>query len=368
MVDLLSKQLQLFGFETLSKSWHATPHHAVPPLATVFIPDETHGDAEDLNYIANIRSHYPTSQLIYLAKVAHIEPIVALMRAGIDITLPNTGQVSAVINCVLNLIQTQEKSNSRALIVEDSITALAAIKRILTEHGIESHAITDPSELFKVLASYQPDLILMDIHMPRFSGVEATRVLRQMAQYHTIPIVYLSAEYEVGMQVEALRLGGDQFLIKPANPVLLTAIVKTKIERSNEMQRSTTMDGLRGLLNHASAKLKNLLEQISGEQTLSMVMIDIDRFKSINDTYGHPVGDQVIQHIAWLLKGHFRPYDMIGRYGGEEFIVALPDTNAAQALQIINRIRETFATLPHPHAQGALLASFSAGIATYNAW
>jgi diguanylate cyclase (GGDEF)-like protein len=96
-------------------------------------------------------------------------------------------------------------------------------------------------------------------------------------------------------------------------------------------------------------------------------MIDIDRFKSVNDTYGHPVGDQVIRSLAWLLKGRLRSTDMIGRYGGEEFIVATPDVDIDRAYAVIDQIRAHFANLPHAHTEGVLRVTFSAGIAAYPA-
>jgi diguanylate cyclase (GGDEF)-like protein len=99
--------------------------------------------------------------------------------------------------------------------------------------------------------------------------------------------------------------------------------------------------------------------------TLTVAMIDIDHFKSINDTYGHPVGDQVIRGLAWLLKGRLRSIDLIGRYGGEEFMIALPDISQEQAHSVIDRIRLDFSALPHAHPGGALYATFSAGVAAY---
>ena len=94
-------------------------------------------------------------------------------------------------------------------------------------------------------------------------------------------------------------------------------------------------------------------------------MIDIDHFKAINDTYGHPVGDQVIRALAWLLKGRLRSSDLIGRYGGEEFLIALPGVSLEQAITVIDRIRSDFAALPHAHPGGALHATFSAGVASF---
>ena len=121
------------------------------------------------------------------------------------------------------------------------------------------------------------------------------------------------------------------------------------------------------MLNHTAAKsqLKAMVERTTPAAQLTVVMIDIDHFKSINDTYGHPVGDQVIRGLAWLLKGRLRASDLIGRYGGEEFLVALPDVSPDKAREVIDRIREDFASLPHAHPSGALFATFSAGVACY---
>ena len=111
--------------------------------------------------------------------------------------------------------------------------------------------------------------------------------------------------------------------------------------------------------------LKGMIGKVGSQKGLTVVMIDIDHFKSVNDAYGHPVGDQVIRGIAWLLKGRLRSSDIIGRYGGEEFLVALPDVTPEQARIVIDRIREDFSSLPHAHAGGALFCTFSAGIASY---
>ncbi|CAN5295265.1 PleD family two-component system response regulator [soil metagenome] len=369
IADALSKQLNFFGFRVIELGWDCSRPPEDMPLAVLFIPAGEATRPEEFDCITAIRSSCPASQLFYLGVQSAIEVVVALMRVGIDVTIPAEEQPSMVLNRILDLVQTNEQEQYKVLVVEDSKVAVALIQRTLAQHGIDSHAIHDPGGLLDVLESYRPDLILMDMYMPRFNGVEATRVLRQMAIYSSLPIVYLSGEADVSMQVEALRLGGDQFLIKPFNPVLLAAVVKTKIERFRETQRSTRLDGLTGLLNHTAAKsrLKAILAQLGADETLTVAMIDIERFKSVNDTYGHPVGDQVIRGLAWLLKGRLRSIDLIGRYGGEEFLIALPGVTPEQAHSVIDRIREDFSALPHPHKGGTLFASFSAGTASYPA-
>lgn len=366
LADALKQQMSFFGFRTRELSWGGQYPADDIPLAVIFIPSES-SSANEHAYIATIRAHCSASQLIYFGAPRGIEAVVALMRSGLDITIPQEDGMSMLLNCILDLVQNDEPGKFRVLVVEDSRVAVTLIQRTLAEHGLDSRAILDPGNLLEELESYRPDLILMDMHMPRFNGIEATRVLRQIAAYKSLPIIYLSAEADIGMQVEALRLGGDQFLIKPFNPVLLTAVIKTKIDRFRETQRSTRVDGLTGLLNHTAAKsqLKAMAERVNPNGGLTVAMIDIDHFKSINDTYGHPVGDQVIRSLAWLLKGRLRSSDLIGRYGGEEFLLALPDVSPDKAVQVIDHIRKDFASLPHAHSMGTLFSSFSAGVASW---
>jgi diguanylate cyclase (GGDEF)-like protein len=216
------------------------------------------------------------------------------------------------------------------------------------------------------LVKFQPDLVLMDMYMPGCTGVEVTRVIRQHEEFLSTPVVYLSADTSVALQVDALRLGGDHFLTKPFNPVILNAVVNSKIERYRVLRRSMFLDSLTGLLNHTSSKqrLGVAVAQAQEEDSpLCVAMIDIDHFKRVNDTHGHPVGDQVIRSVAWLLKQRLRQSDVVGRYGGEEFLVILPQANAERARQLLDRIRLDFSHFRHALQSVTFSCTFSCGIA-----
>jgi diguanylate cyclase (GGDEF)-like protein len=363
----LKTQLSFFGFKIEIVAWEDQPAINNTPLAVIFMGVNVDATEQQLAVIAHLHQQFFSSQMLYLGEPLKPESIVKLMRAGVDATIPIKNHSTMVLSRILDLVQTAPQEKSHVLVVEDSRVALASIERTLAQYDIDTFSINSPDKLFDALEVYRPDLILMDMHMPKFNGVEATRVLRQTEAYATIPIVYLSADSEVSMQVEALRLGGDQFLMKPFNPVLLAAVVEAKISRFREMQRSTQMDGLTGLLNHASSKTKlaAMLRDLPLGQEMAIVMLDIDHFKSINDAYGHPVGDLVIRTLAYLLKGRLRSIDLIGRYGGEEYIIGLPGVDASQAAVIIDKIRQDFARFTHHYAGGVIHATFSAGTASY---
>lgn len=364
----LAEQLAFYGFRVNRYRWGMILPQGETPFAVIFLPASDSGTADNvgrvcLEQVARVRERCPVSQLFYVGVTRSLDSMVALMRAGIDFTVQSDEKMAALLSRILDMVQIREQERYRVLIVEDSKVAVAQIRKALTNHGIDTHAISAPTKILDAMDQYQPDLVLMDMHMPTCNGVEATRVLRQLPNYQAMPIVYLSGETSVGLQVEALRLGGDQFITKPFNPVLLAAILKTTIERHHEMRRASRHDGLTGLLNHTAAKTELDAWISSGATGVCVAMIDIDRFKAINDTYGHPVGDQVIRSLGWLLKGRLRVTDIVGRYGGEEFIVAARETKVEEMRAVLERIRTAFATLPHAHPGGVLRGTFSAGLA-----
>lgn len=365
----LSEQLTFFGFASDCIQWHEQPAANEPLLAIVFIPDSEGSPypASNIDSIAQLRGKYPTSFFYCVSVPTNLECIVELQRAGADACVPMGNKVSDVISRILDLVATTEQEVHRVLIVEDSATAIAYIQRSLTQHGIDSRAIRDPRLILEAAVGYHPDAILMDMYMPYCTGVEVTKALRQVPEYQALPVIYLSSETDIAQQVEALRLGGDQFLSKPANPIVLASVVKTKIKRYREMLHAGQHDSLTGLFNHSASKIEieRMLYAASAERPLVIAMLDIDRFKSINDNYGHPVGDQVIRSIAWLLRGRLRNSDLVGRYGGEEFILALPGIGIDRACELIDKVREDFSTMPHAHSLGSLRATFSCGVATF---
>jgi len=363
----LREQLSFYGFRVVESGWDDELPQREPPFAIIFVPHDEQVSEGQLALIKRARTCCPATQLFYVGVPRELDVMVTLMRAGIDVTVLREEQAANLLSRILDFIQTREQESFKVLVVEDSRVAVAQIQRALNQHNIHCEVITDPSGLLATLEAYRPDLVLMDMYMPHCNGVEATRVLRQLPAYQSLPIVYLSSETDIGLQVEALRLGGDQFLTKPFNPVVLAATLKTTIERHREMRRCSQNDGLTGLLTHTASKarLDSMLATLPPDGKLCVAMLDIDHFKSVNDNYGHPVGDQVIRSLAWLLKGRLRGNDLIGRYGGEEFVLALNDVGPDEAWVVIDRIRGDFAKLPHAHDGGALRASFSAGIASF---
>ncbi|WP_374356799.1 PleD family two-component system response regulator, partial [Chitinimonas sp.] len=181
--------------------------------------------------IHSLRQRFAATNLLVLSVSARFRDLQTALAAGCDVCIPAATPLPAMVAKVLELNNQDEEEPYRVLVVEDSLTAIKLIQRTLNENGVQSHAISQPHEVLAALKRYQPDLILMDMYMPDCTGVETARVIRQHVEFLSVPIVYLSGETDVALQVEALRLGGDHFLTKPFNPVILNAVVQSKIER-----------------------------------------------------------------------------------------------------------------------------------------
>jgi diguanylate cyclase (GGDEF)-like protein len=364
----LEVQLGYFGMATEFITWEQDlPDSA--GIAPLLLLDMSHlPEIEWRARIQALRQRFGMGQLICLGVRSDFEQLQQALSGGCDSCLLEGTPPHAIIEHIMELNERHEQEAYRVLIVEDSKTAGHLIRRTLQENQITSEIVNDPRQTLNALKQFNPDLILMDMYMPNCTGVEVARVIRQHNEFLSMPIVYLSGETNVALQVDAMRLGGDHFLTKPFNPVFLNTIVMSKIERYRALRRSMYHDSLTGLLNHSSGKntLDMVLSGVAHEGGfLSVVMMDIDHFKQVNDTYGHPVGDQVIRSLSWLLKQRLRKHDILCRYGGEEFLLGLPHTDTEQAFAIVDRIRHDFAQIRHPYRDTYFLASASAGIATY---
>jgi diguanylate cyclase (GGDEF)-like protein len=255
----------------------------------------------------------------------------------------------------------------RVMIVEDAEEQAALCSAVLRQAGMLTCVVSDPQQLLPQLAEFHPDLVLMDMYLPGCSGDELARIIRQMEPFVGLPIVFLSVESDFDRQLSAMGLGGDEFLTKPILPMQLVSVVASRVKHYRRLRALMVQDSLTGLANHS--RLQQALETevaraLRQGNPLALAMIDIDHFKQINDRYGHPTGDRVLQGLARFLRQRLRQSDVVARYGGEEFAIVMSNTDAANGHMVIERLRNHFSTLVHEGDKGESFAvTFSAGIA-----
>lgn len=293
----------------------------------------------------------------------HYLQAVRVGVAGFFVKPINASALEARLQRTLSL---REHDAFRVLIVDDDILLAKHYALVLQNAGLRAEILTDPAHIFDGLQQFRPDVILLDVHMPDCSGPELAQLIRLQDEWLGVPIIYLSAETDSERQLAVLIKAGDDFITKPIGDHALVVAVFARAQRARQLAEIMTKDSLTGLLQHAHIKERLAVELERSkrhQQEISVVMLDLDHFKKVNDSYGHLVGDQVIIALANLLRQQLRKTDVIGRYGGEEFLIVLPECPLQHAFKVIEQIRESFNRLPFVVAGTEFHCSFSAGIA-----
>ncbi len=275
--------------------------------------------------------------------------------------------IPVLAGSIEKLQQELEITPYRVLIVDDDEVLAEHYRLILASAGMLVKTVSQPKDVLETMQNLNPDILIVDLYMPECTGAQLARAIRYDDKWLSIPIIYLSAENDLDEQIRALESGGgDDFLIKPISDRKLVATVKTRAARARKVDELMSKDSLTGLLKHSNIKdrLAQEVERAHRQgKVMAMAMVDMDHFKRVNDTWGHPMGDQVIKTLAHLLRQRLRRQDSIGRYGGEEFAVVLPECSAEDATHLLNDIRQRFSEIQFIHQGQSFTITLSAGVA-----
>ena len=264
----------------------------------------------------------------------------------------------------------------RVLAAEDNPVFQTMLKTMLTRWGYHAVMARNGTEAYRILESQDaPRLAVLDWMMPGMDGVEICRRVRSSNREPYVYILLLTARTEAQDLIEGMEAGADDYLTKPFNAQELRVRLRAghrilnlqeELMRAREaLRQQATHDGLTGLLNRTTI-LETLDDELARSQRsgqpVAVLMVDIDRFKQINDTRGHLVGDAVLREAAQRLKTTARRYDSVGRYGGEEFLVALPGCDVASAVAQAERMRAAIGSTPFTATGQPIPITVSLGI------
>jgi diguanylate cyclase (GGDEF)-like protein len=253
----------------------------------------------------------------------------------------------------------------RVLLVDDDAVVAGRHAGELEQHGFEVCVLVDPSDVLRALEAFHPDIALFDMDMPACTGIELARVVRMQGDWPALPIVCLAGHEDLDLRLLATAEGIDDVIARPIAGAALAAVLHGRCERARVLAGLMQRDGLTGLLNHARIK-EQLADEVARSRRsgadLTVAMLDIDRFKLVNDRYGHAVGDRVIRALAQLLRQRLRQHDSVGRYGGEEFLVVLPDCQPDAAAAIVDDIRQRFSRIDFTERGETFNVTLSAGV------
>jgi two-component system chemotaxis family response regulator WspR len=263
------------------------------------------------------------------------------------------------------------------LLVDDQPMIAEAIRRMLSsEPDLSFHYCTDPAGAVAAARRIGPTVILQDLVMPGMNGLTLLRQYRADPLTKDIPVIVLSSKEDPAVKSEAFAAGASDYLVKLPDQIELVARLRLHSRaRVNQLQRDEAYralrvqamhDSLSGLLNRAAffdLFLKEVARAARHHTSLAVIMVDVDHFKDINDRYGHPTGDVVLREVSRRLRASLRASDVIGRYGGEEFVVAAPDCGMADATVLAERFRLSACERPIEVPGGHLAVTMSVGVA-----
>lgn len=251
------------------------------------------------------------------------------------------------------------------LLVDDDVTILKLLENALTIEGYTVYICDDSASAFDLIAITRPDVIMLDIMMPEVNGYELLEKIKTKPEYSDILVIFLSAVNNVDDKIKAMRSGADDYITKPFIIDEVLARVETVLRRSNKYRGKLLRDDLTDAYSRYYFN-QRIIEEMERYKrngtTFSIAFIDMDHYKVINDKYGHQTGDFVLKELVSYLAVNIRKCDSLYRYGGEEFIILLPDTSESNAYMVIDRLRKEFANKPISVGGTNVKATFSAGI------
>ncbi|WP_232301203.1 diguanylate cyclase [Gilvimarinus agarilyticus] len=310
------------------------------------------------------RSGDPLS-VVFISARDDFDAYLAAVRAGAVGYFVKPLDIPQLVNTLEAQLKLAQGSPYRILIVDDDVLLSRHYQVILEHAGMRVELVSDPREVLDVMRRFHPELVLLDLHLPGCRGYEVAQLIRLNPDWLRVAIAYLSSESDEQAQANAVGYGGEDFLTKPISDLRLVSAVCVRAARSRQLSEAIDRDSLTGLLTHARIKEQVKVEVQRARRTgkvVSVAMIDLDHFKSVNDTYGHALGDRVIRALAQLLRQRLRQTDGIGRYGGEEFVVILPDCELDAAQVILNDLRESFSAVNFNASEVAFNVTLSCGV------
>jgi diguanylate cyclase (GGDEF)-like protein len=320
--------------------------------------------------LAELAQRTPSIPVLVMTGRNQLSDRVEVARLGGHAFLQKPITPEEILKAVTQELNRTQKAEAKVLIVDDDRHVLTALSSLLEPWGLHVTTLVDPQQFWQVLEASAPDLLILDIEMPGFSGIELCQVVRNDSRWSELPVLFLSGHNDAELVHQVFAVGADDYVHKPIVGPELIARILNRLERTRILHRFAETDELTGTATRRKfiRDLERLLHLAERQnQPLCFMILDLDRFKQVNDQHGHDAGDRVLCRLGERLKKSFRPEDVVARWGGEEFVLGLYGITREQGVKRLSDFLATWDQLEFMDAKnGTFRVTFSAGVAEYS--
>lgn len=323
--------------------------------------------AQSLSLISELTAMDPSVPVLVLAADAAVVDRVEVARRGGRGFLDASRGPARVIEAVTRELERRGAPDSTVLAVDDDPSILEALRALLEPEGAGVATLSDPLRFWDALQDISPDLVVLDVDMPDVNGIELCRAMRNDDRFGQVPVVFLTARTGAEVVGRVFAAGADDYVSKPIIGAELRSRIANRLERVRFYRELADRDSLTGVATRR--KSEEVLERFllmarRYGQPLSLAVLDLDNFKQVNDRLGHGAGDRVLRRLGQLLLECFRGEDVVGRWGGEEFVVGMYGMSREDG---VTRLAQALETFRAPGADGDRTQgiTFSAGVAQH---
>ena len=319
----------------------------VPPMLVVLA--DTREDAiEEIGALVQAARARTSRRVVWvtLSAQADLGARLRVMRAGSDALIAQPATAADVITRIREFTDADTADPYRVMIVEDDRSQALFAESILRKTGMQTLAVGEASSVLDKLDAFQPDLILMDLHMPDCDGMELTALIREREAFISTPIVFLSGESDTERHFEALDAGGDDFLSKPIAPKHLIAAVSSRVRRARQLERRrlpTLREPVKGV-HDIVALTRRLTEVLAMEDAASraggLLFIEVEDGQRLHGRLSQRAHDALLANLGAVLAGHIGGADMLARCGDAGFLLLNPDRDGAALEALATNLRE----------------------------
>jgi diguanylate cyclase (GGDEF)-like protein len=341
-------------------------HRPAIVLLDLTLPPEAAADAYAL--LSELSAATPPISVLVLTGTATFTDRIEAARRGSRAFMTKSLRPAQVLDAVEQFIARDRLAATRVLVVDDDPAVLDAIRALLRPHDLEVSILSDPLRFWDTLEEVAPELVILDVDMPHIDGVALCRAMRNDPRWSRLAVMFATVSTDGATVERVFNAGADDYIPKPIVGSELVTRVANRLERVRLYRVHAETDYLTGLANRVKsdegiAQLAALADRYA--EPLAIGMLDIDRFKLVNDRHGHAVGDSVLRRLAEHLRRDFRGNDVVGRWGGEEFIVGMYGMTRENGVKRLADTLQRFSEQESNGSDGTLRVSFSAGVAEY---